>query len=62
MLAVMLTFEKKTDIFAKALGIAHLPDKDQRAQVNKIKDRLSKRLKRGYRGGSADGTYGPGTP
>jgi len=57
-LALMLRFEKKTGTFAGALGIAHLPEKDQRAQVNKIKDRLSKRLKRGYRGGSADGTYG----
>jgi hypothetical protein len=54
-LTLMLTFEKKTGVFAEALGIAHLPERDQRAQVNKIKDRLSKRLKRGYRGGSADG-------
>lgn len=54
-LTLMLKLEKKTEVFAEALGIAHLPDKDQRAQVNKIKDRLSKRLKRSHRGGSADG-------
>lgn len=60
-LALMLQFEKNSGIFAQALGITHLPEKDQRAQVNKIKDRLSKRLKRGYRGGSADGTHGPRT-
>ncbi len=60
-LALMFRFERNSSVFANALGITHLPEKDQRAQVNKIKDRLSKRLKRGYRGGSADGTYGPGT-
>jgi hypothetical protein len=60
-LALMLTFEKRTVVFAEALGIAHLPEKEQRARVNTVKDRLSKRLKRGYRGGSADGTDEPGT-
>ncbi len=61
-LALMLKFEKRTGVFAEALGIAHLSEKEQRVQVNKIKDRLSKRLKRGYRGGSADGSDEPGTP
>ncbi len=60
-LELMVKFEKKTGVFAEALGIAHLPETEQRALVNKIKDRLSKRLKRGYRGGSADGTDEPGT-
>jgi DNA-directed RNA polymerase specialized sigma24 family protein len=58
---LLLQSERKTEIFAEALGISHLPPQDQRSAVNKIKDRLSKRLKRGYRGGSADGTNGPGT-
>lgn len=52
---LLLQSEKKTEIFAKALGIAHLSEKDQRSAVNKIKGRLSKRLKRSDRGGSADG-------
>ncbi len=58
---LLLQTERKTSVYAEALGIAHLSEKEQRAMVNKIKDRLTKRLRRAYRGGSADGTYGPGS-
>ena len=38
--------ERSTDVFATALGIAHLPARQQVSEIQKIKDRLAKRLRR----------------
>lgn len=38
--------EKSTGVFAEALGLAHLPAARQAGEVQKIKDRLAKRLRR----------------
>ena len=45
-LELMRIKERKTEIFARALGIAHLPAAEQRREVKRVKDRLSKRLER----------------
>lgn len=38
--------ERRTQVFAEVLGIAHLPVEEQRKQVKRVKDRLRVRLKR----------------
>jgi RNA polymerase sigma-70 factor (ECF subfamily) len=49
-LDLTLQGERKTAVFAEALGIGNWPTKEQRAEVKRVKDKLKKRLKRG-RGG-----------
>jgi len=38
--------ERRTEAFAKILGISHLPEADQRREVKKTKDRIDKILRR----------------
>ncbi len=45
-LRLMLQGERQTASFAAVLEIAHLPKKDQRAMVKRVKDKLKKRLAR----------------
>ena len=45
-LDLMLGGERKTAVFAEALGILHLPAKEQRMEVKRVKDKLKMRLKR----------------
>jgi hypothetical protein len=54
-LDLMQQGERRTARFAEALGIGHLPPKDQRAIVYRMKDKLKHRLKRtGERHGRPD--------
>ena len=46
-LRLMLQGERRTAPFAAVLGVVHLPKKDQRATVKRVKDKLKKRLERG---------------
>jgi RNA polymerase sigma-70 factor (ECF subfamily) len=43
---LMLDGERRTEVFAKVLGIAHLADEQQRRMVKRHKDRLKRRLER----------------
>jgi RNA polymerase sigma-70 factor (ECF subfamily) len=43
---LMLDGERRTGVFAKVLGIAHLADEQQRRMVKRHKDRLKRRLER----------------
>jgi glycerol-3-phosphate cytidylyltransferase-like family protein len=45
-LRLLSTGERRTQVFAEVLGIAHLPADEQRKQVKRVKDRLRIRLKR----------------
>jgi RNA polymerase sigma factor (sigma-70 family) len=45
-LDLILTGQRKTAVFAEALGISHLPVHDQRADVKRVKDKLKKRIER----------------
>ncbi|HKP53000.1 MAG TPA: hypothetical protein VJ183_10140 [Chloroflexia bacterium] len=45
-LALMLTGERSTEVYAQALGISHLPESERRAIVKRHKDRISRRLER----------------
>jgi RNA polymerase sigma factor (sigma-70 family) len=45
-LDLILRGEKRTSVFAEALGITDLPPKDQRREVKRVKDKLKKRLGR----------------
>jgi DNA-directed RNA polymerase specialized sigma24 family protein len=45
-LDLMLQGERKTPVFAAALGISHLPVDVQRADVKRVKDKLKKRIER----------------
>lgn len=45
-LALMLLGERKTAAYALALGITHRPVDEQRREVKRVKDRLTKRLER----------------
>ena len=47
--------ERKTTLFADALGLAHLPAAEQRRAVKRAKDRIDKILVRGLRGRDDDG-------
>jgi len=47
-LDLMLDGERRTPAFAAALGISHLPVREQRQEVKKVKDKLKMRLKREY--------------
>lgn len=59
-LRLMLERERGTTVYAMALGLTARSPREQRAEVNRIKDRLTKRLKRRFSGGSSDGSDGPG--
>jgi Sigma-70 region 2 len=45
-LDLMLQGERKTTIFAQALGIDHLPKKEKTAEVHRVKNKLKKRIDR----------------
>jgi DNA-directed RNA polymerase specialized sigma24 family protein len=45
-LDLLMQGERKTSLFAQALGIEHLPTEDQEADVKKVKDKLKKRIER----------------
>lgn len=45
-LDLLIEGERRTDVFARVLDIAHLPQEEQRLRVKQVKDRLKKRLKR----------------
>jgi hypothetical protein len=45
-LDLMLSGERKTAVFAEALGIGHLPTNVQRTEVKRVKDKLKKRIER----------------
>src|SRR5262249_28260279 len=45
-LDLILQGERKTAVFAEALGITHLPTSVQRTEVKRVKDKLKKRLER----------------
>jgi hypothetical protein len=45
-LLLMIEGERKTAVYAQALGIADLPELEQRRQVKQAKDRITKRLRR----------------
>jgi len=45
-LDLMLHGERKTAVFAEALGITHLPTNVQRTEVKRLKDKLKKRIER----------------
>lgn len=51
-LALMRQGERKTEVFAAALGISHLAEADQRREVKRVKDRVQKRIERA---GGGDG-------
>jgi hypothetical protein len=38
--------ERRTEVYAAALGITHLPWEEQRREVKRVKDRLTKRCER----------------
>jgi hypothetical protein len=38
--------ERRTPVFAEALGLSSLPQREQRAAVKRVKDRITKRLQR----------------
>jgi RNA polymerase sigma-70 factor (ECF subfamily) len=43
---LMLKGERRTDAFARALAIADLPERHQRKEVKRIKDRIKRRIQR----------------
>jgi RNA polymerase sigma-70 factor (ECF subfamily) len=45
-LDLILQGERKTAVFAEALGITHLPTNAQRTEVKRVKDKLKKRIER----------------
>ncbi len=45
-LQLMIDGERRTVVFAQALGIEHLSDIEQRREVKQVKDRIKKRLQR----------------
>jgi hypothetical protein len=49
-LDLLLQGEKKTHVFALALGIGHLPKKAKQQEVKRVKDKLKKRMQRGIGG------------
>jgi len=51
----MFKEERRTEVYAAALGWSELPPSEQARRVNQIKDRLSKRLKRRFAEEPADG-------
>jgi hypothetical protein len=48
-LDLMRAGERATAAFAAVLGLAHLPDAGQRAEVKRVKDRIVQRLRRAVR-------------
>lgn len=50
-LSLMLDRERRTEVYARALGISAQPDGEQRQAVKRIKDRIKRRIKRA-RGGT----------
>jgi hypothetical protein len=59
-LRLLLRKERKTAVYARACGFAHLPLAEQRKAVKRLKDRLTKRLQRA--GGTHDRAPGPAGP
>jgi hypothetical protein len=51
-LSLMRAGERRTGIYAAALGIEHLPIAEQRREVKRVKDRLNRRVERAERGGA----------
>jgi hypothetical protein len=49
-LHLMLAGERKTGVYAKALGLDDRPAPEQEREVKKVKDRIKKRLERGVQG------------
>jgi hypothetical protein len=45
-LDLMLNGERKTAVFAAAYGISHLPQREQQAEIKRVKDMLKKRIER----------------
>ena len=45
-LDLMLQGERKTTVFAQALGIEDLPPSEQEAEVHRVKNKLKKRIER----------------
>ncbi len=45
-LSLMLDGERNYDLYAKALGIEHLPLKERREEIKRRKDRIEKRIER----------------
>ena len=45
-LELILQGERKTVIFAQALGIDHLPKKEKTVEVNRVKNKIKKRIDR----------------
>ena len=45
-LDLILQGERKTTVFAQALGIDHLPKKEKAAEVNRVKNKIKKRIDR----------------
>jgi RNA polymerase sigma-70 factor (ECF subfamily) len=43
---LMLAKERKTEVYARAYGIEHLPVEEQRREIKKVKDKLQKRIDR----------------
>jgi hypothetical protein len=46
-LELLLQGERKTPAYAQALGIDHLPQSEQAAEVKRFKDKIAKRIERG---------------
>jgi RNA polymerase sigma factor (sigma-70 family) len=49
-LDLILQGERKTTVFAQALGIDHLPKKEKADEVNRVKNKIKKRIERGKTG------------
>ncbi len=43
---LMLDGERKTRVYAEALGLSGLPAAEQKREIKRVKDRLKKRLER----------------
>ncbi len=54
-LRLMIDGERQTAVFALALGLTHLPEREQTTTVQQIKDRLDKRRRRRFPEGWQDG-------
>ncbi len=46
---LMIDGERSRDVFAEVLGVSHLPDTERNREVDRVKDRLKKRLQRAGR-------------
>lgn len=55
---LMIANERRTTVYAEALGITHLPPDEQRRRVKRAKDRITKTLRRGLGGENGGGGKG----